>query len=61
VKGEKIGREDLAIHWRWEHSGEVRVQKIAEGRPQIQIVCKHREHLFFRNNQHVGINYSLKW
>jgi hypothetical protein len=35
--------------------------KIAEGRPQTQIVCKNKECLFCRNNQHAGVNHSLKW
>jgi hypothetical protein len=35
--------------------------KITEGRPQIQIVWKDEECLFCRNNQHSGINHSLKW
>jgi hypothetical protein len=33
--------------------------KITEGRPQTQIVCKNKEHLFFRKIQHAGSNHSL--
>lgn len=29
--------------------------KIAEGRAQIQIVCKDNESLFYRNNQYMGV------
>lgn len=33
---------------------------MAEARPQTQIVCKDKEHLFCRNSQHVGVNHSSK-
>lgn len=34
--------------------------KVTKGRPQTQIVCKNKGHLFCRNIQHVGVNHSLK-
>jgi hypothetical protein len=35
--------------------------KIAEGRPQTQIVCKDNECSFCRNNHHGRVNQFLKW
>jgi hypothetical protein len=34
---------------------------IAEGRPQTQIVCKSKECILCRNNQHVEVNTTLHW